>query len=177
MPSTSSRPVRIFSLANAQAAVQRPGAAAARHQQQQQAGPRQVGGPGIRIDEDLDHRRHAQQRQRGAAREQAQHQQQREQVFGIRCQVSGEIGRHQRQAVLLLEQRVGAVLDRKKTADLGAAGKKEDGGDRDPRHQRQQRVADQALRQAGAARPQGLRYARRLAGIHRTRLVHVVLHQ
>lgn len=73
-------------------------------QGQQQGGPAQVGGPGLRVNEDFDDRGHDQQAEGGEAGEQAGDQQQRQGVFGERRERGGDFGWHQGQHVFVAEQ-------------------------------------------------------------------------
>jgi hypothetical protein len=100
--------------------------------------------PRVRINKDLDHGRHAQEPERRAPRAQAQHEQQREQVFGRRRHLRRQLGRQQRQRVLRLELRIRRCLDREKPLDLRAAGQEEDGGDGHAVEQQQGGVGQQA---------------------------------
>lgn len=73
--------------------------------------------PGRGVDEELDHERHAQERGRRQASAQAQHQQDREGVFGVGRQVGRYVGRKQRQTALVFEQRNRGVSDAEQALD------------------------------------------------------------
>ena len=115
------------------------------HQQQQNGCPAQVGGPGIRIDEYLDHQCHAQQRQRRQPREQAKREEQRKQMLGVGGEVSGECRVQQGELEFVGEQRDGAVGHVELLVHLGAAGLPEHGGDPQAGSQREQVGGDQGL--------------------------------
>ena len=104
-----------------QQAVERPASTAVGQQRQQQSCPGQVRGPGIGINEDLDHGRHRQQRRRADPCAQAQHEQDREQMLRPRGQHRRQVGRNQRQRVFGGKQRIGRRLDRQQPFHLGAA--------------------------------------------------------
>ena len=93
----------LAALADPKQPVQRQRPCAAAHQVQQQAGPGQVRWPGIRVNEELNHQRHAQQGECGQPGEQAGQQQQGERVFGPHCRgVSGVPGDRRRLGVVLV---------------------------------------------------------------------------
>ena len=68
-----------------------------------------MGGVGVRVDEQLDHQGHAQQRQGAEARGQAHQDQQREKMLGEGRQVRRQFRSQYRQVVLALEQGNGRI--------------------------------------------------------------------
>ena len=65
---------------------------AAPDQVKQQSRPGEVGRPRVRVDEDLDHCRHSEQRERRQPREKTEHEQDREDVLGVGREVRGDLG-------------------------------------------------------------------------------------
>jgi putative oxidoreductase len=135
-------------------AVERPRSSTTQDQRQQQARPAQVGGPCIGIDENLDHGGHAEQGEGGGAREESEHQQDREEMLGIGRRVGGNLGWHERQRIFDAKQLIGAVSDVEQAVDLSAAGLEEDGRYAEPGNKQQQGVGHscgQALNGESAA--------------------------
>ena len=90
-------------------------------QREQQSGPAEMCRPGIWVDEDLDHQRHAEQGSGREASEQAEDEQHREQVLRYGRGDCGELGRQRHASILGAEQLVCAIGDREPAFDLGAA--------------------------------------------------------
>src|SRR5439155_27355166 len=88
----------------AERAVQRPGAGAAREQEEEDGRPREVLGVRTRVDEGLDHRDHAEQRQGGQPGGEAEDQEHRAADLERHRHRRGEIGGQQRQLLLVREQ-------------------------------------------------------------------------
>ena len=111
--------------------------------------------PGIRVNEELNHQRHAQQGECGQPGGQAEQQQQEKKVFGPHCRMRCDLDRDQRQLVVIPKQRVGAVRDRQPALHLGAAGQEKDGTNAHPGYecQRVMRPNLDPSRRAGVAAP------------------------
>jgi len=92
--------------------------------------------PGLRVDEDLDHRRHAQQHECGRPRQQARHQQHRHRQLDRHGDVRREHRRQQRQLVLVGEER----QRRRPVGELDERRVPEHRRHREPQRDREQRV-------------------------------------
>src|SRR5690242_21872209 len=84
--------------------IERPGAAALRHEEKETGRPGAMRRPGIGIDEYLNDERHAEKRQGGKAGGEPEHQQVGVEMLGEGGKVRREHRRDQRKSVLLVEQ-------------------------------------------------------------------------
>ena len=116
--------------------IERKGARAAAKQHQHHRGPLQVRRPGLRVDEDLDDRRHPEERCDGEARHEPEHEENRAGYFDRERHLRRELRRQERHAVLLGEE-----LDRALPVDeLHLRGIPEDHRDAQAQRDREQRV-------------------------------------
>lgn len=137
----------------------------------QKAGcPGAVRRPGIGIDENLDHQRHAEQCQRRQPACQADHEQKGKEMLAEGGDMSRNPGIDQRQFIFRLEE-IDGIVGHMPALHLGLAGLPEDSSDRQPRNKRDQVMRNAVEQPQGAMKLLGHGLAFGRGGRH-----HLVLH-